>query len=67
MGLLFVPINWKGFTVTGFIILFCINIFIVVDINSSSIRDTLYGIFPYIAIALIAFYLLAVKTSKPRK
>lgn len=67
IGLLFVPINWKGFVVTGFILLFCINIFIVVDVNSHSIIDTLYGISPYIIIALIALYLLALKTSKPRK
>lgn len=66
-GLLFIPINWKGLAVTGFIFLFCINIFLVVDANSHSISDTLYGIFPYVVVALIAFYLLAFKTSRPRK
>lgn len=66
-GLLFIPLNWKGFAVTGFIFLFCVNIFLVVDANSQSISDTLYGIFPYISIAVIILYLLAVKTSKPRK
>lgn len=67
LGLLLIPVNWKGFFITGFIIIFCINIFLVVDANSSSIKDTLFGISPYIGVALIAFYLIALKTSKPRK
>lgn len=67
VGLIYLPIKWQGFLITTFIIIFCINIFLVVDANSNSIKDTFFGISPYITVALIAFYLIALKTSKPRK
>lgn len=67
VGLIYLPIKWQGFLITGFIILFSINIFIVVDANSHSVSDTLFGIFPYIVPALIVLYLIAAKKSKARK
>jgi len=67
VNVLYIPINWKGFLVTGFIFLFCLNIFIIVDVNSHSVSDTLFGVFPYVVPALIILYLIAVKKSKPRK
>ncbi len=68
IGWVYIPINWKGFLITGFIIMFCVNVFLVIDANSHSASDTLFGIFPYVIPALIILYLVAVKTSKkPRK
>lgn len=67
VGLIYLPIKWQGFLITTFIIIFCINIFLVVDANSHSVRDTLYGVFPYVVPALIILYLIAAKKSKPRK
>lgn len=67
VGLIYLPIKWQGYLLTTFIIIFCINIFLVVDANSHSVSDTLYGIFPYIVPALIILYLIAAKKSKPRK
>ncbi len=66
-GWVYIPIKWQGFLLTGFILLFSINIFIVVDANSHSVSDTLFGIFPYVVPALIILYLVAVKKSKARK
>lgn len=66
-GWIYLPIKWQGFLITGFIVLFSINIFIVVDANSHSVSDTLFGIFPYVVPALIVLYLIAAKKSKARK
>ncbi len=67
LGFIYFPNNLKGYLITGFIILFCIAIFLAVDGNSNSVSDTLYGVFPYITFALIVLYLIAQKTSKKRK
>lgn len=64
LGWIYTPISWQGWLITLVIVLFCLHIFIVIDGQSHSISDTLYGIFPYIVPSLLVLYLVASKTSK---
>jgi hypothetical protein len=43
--------------------LFCVQVFLAVDRQSHSVSETLYGLFPYIAPALILLNWVASKTS----
>lgn len=57
------PISWQGVLVVLLALAFCIQVFVVVDRQSHSVSDTLYGIFPYWAPTLIVLYWVASKTS----
>lgn len=53
MGWLYRPISWQAMLVTLLLILFLVQVFIAVDRNYHSESDTLYGIFPYWAPAIL--------------
>jgi hypothetical protein len=42
---------------------FCVQVFLVVDQHSHSVSDTLYGIFPYVVLALLALDWVASRSS----
>lgn len=66
IGLLYVPTSVLGWVVSTLTLAFCVHIFAFVDSRSHSAADTLYGIFPYVAPALLALYVCAMRTSTPR-
>ena len=46
-GWFFLPVSPAGWVVTILFVIFCIHIFIAVDVHSHSVSDTLYGVFPF--------------------
>ncbi len=62
-GWMYRPVSWQGVLISLVTFLFCVQIFLVVDRQSHSVSDTLYGIFPYIVPALIILYWIASKTA----
>jgi hypothetical protein len=56
------PISWEGGVVLALALLFCANVFLVVDRRSHSVSDTLYGVFPFIVPALLALDWVASRT-----
>jgi hypothetical protein len=42
---------------------FCVQVFLVVDVNSHSASDTLYGIFPYVVPCLLLLDWVASRSS----
>ena len=63
LGWLYRPASWQGMLVTVALILFCWQVFVAVDSKSHSVSDTLYGIFPFWAPALLFWLWLAAKSS----
>ena len=63
-GWIYRPVSWQGILIVLLDLAFCVQVFIVVDHNSHSVSDTLYGIFPYVIPALILLNWVASKTSK---
>jgi hypothetical protein len=61
-GWIYRPRTWEGFLITILFIAFCVNVFIVVDHQSHSASDTLYGIFPFVAPAFLIWNWIASKT-----
>ncbi|WP_426661982.1 hypothetical protein [Rhodanobacter aciditrophus] len=62
-GWVYRPVSWQG---NGLVLLaaaFCVNVFLAVDRHSHSVSDTLYGIFPFVAPALMVLNWVASKTS----
>ena len=66
LGLLYVPTSVFGWVLSVLTLAFCAHIFVFVDSRSHSVTDTLYGIFAYVAPALLALYVCAMRTSTPR-
>jgi hypothetical protein len=62
LGWIYRPNSWAGVLVTALTFAFCLNVFNVVDRHSHSVSDTLYGIFPYVAPALMILNWIASKT-----
>ncbi len=61
-GILFVPASVTGWCATLGAAAFCAQVFLFVDSRSHSVSDTLYGIFPFWAPALLALAWLADRT-----
>jgi hypothetical protein len=59
----YLPVALPGYLITILAILFCINVFIAVDMRSHSVSDTFYGIFPYFAATFLLWDWLCRKTS----
>lgn len=64
-GCIYRPTSWQGILACLLALIFCVQVFVVVDRNSHSVSDTFYGIFPYVVPTLILLYWLASKTSSP--
>lgn len=52
-GWTFRPERWQGWVLCLGFMTFVVHIFMVVDRQSHSITDTLYGIFPYVVPAFL--------------
>jgi hypothetical protein len=66
-GLVYRPISWQGFTLIILSLIFCVQVFTIVDSNSHSISDTLYGIFPFFIPTFLLLEWIASKTSNPKQ
>lgn len=62
-GWIYLPVSWQGVLIILLDLAFCVQVFIAIDRRSHSVSDTLYGIFPYVAPALIVLYWVASKAS----
>jgi hypothetical protein len=62
-GWIYRPVSWQGFGLALLTLLFCAQVFVAVDRHAHSVSDTLYGLFPYIAPALMLLNWAASKTS----
>ena len=62
-GWVYLPVSIFGIVITAMAFAFCVNVFIVVDRNSHSISDTLYGFFPFAVGALTVLFWIASNTS----
>ena len=47
-GWIYRPVSIPGWVVVVLALMFCMNVFRVVDRHSHSVSDTLYGIFPFV-------------------
>jgi len=47
-GWIYRPVSIPGWVVVALALMFCMNVFRVVDRHSHSVSDTLYGIFPFV-------------------
>jgi hypothetical protein len=61
-GLGFVPVSAIGWLLCAGAIGFCVNTFWATDRHSHSVSDTLYGIFPFWAPALLILAWIADRT-----
>ncbi len=66
-GLIYLPVSLEAVLLLVLAGVFCVQVFVAVDRHSHSASDTLYGIFPYVVPCLIVLYLIAMKTSEPRR
>jgi hypothetical protein len=57
------PTTWQGICIVAVAVAFCVQVFIAIDRRSHSVSDTLYGIFPYVALTLMLLNWIASKTS----
>ena len=62
-GWIYRPVTWQGVLIVGVALIFCAQVFLVVDRSSHSVSDTLYGIFPYVVPTFILLNWFASKTS----
>ena len=62
-GPFYLPVALPGVMATLATLVFCLWAFVAVDSRSHSASDTLIGVFPFAAPALIALYVLAMRTS----
>ena len=61
-GLFFRPASSIGWLLSAGVGAFCANIFWAIDRHAHSVSDTLYGIFPFWAPALLALAWIADRT-----
>ena len=59
----YLPVALPGYLITTLAILFCFNVFVAIDINSHSVSDMLYGIFPFFVTTFLLWDWIARKTS----
>lgn len=66
-GFIFVPISFIGLLLYMITLGFCLNVFFVIDRNSHSVSDTLYGIFPFFIGAFTILFWIAANTCEEKK
>lgn len=66
MGLLFRPASPAGWLLSLAALAFCVQVFIAVDRHSHSVSDTLHGLFPFWAPALLGLAWIADRTGGRR-
>jgi len=57
------PVSFIGFVLVAVAAAFCVQVFRVIDANSHSVSDTLYGVFPYVVPCLTVLEWVASKSS----
>jgi len=62
VGIFFVPASFAGVLVSALALAFCGQVFWAIDRHSHSVSDTLYGVFPYWAPALLGLAWIADRT-----
>jgi hypothetical protein len=62
-GWIYRPVSWQGLILVLLVVIFCVQVFQVVDGQSHSVSDTLYSIFPYFVPGWMLLYWVASKTS----
>ena len=62
VGWFYLPISVPGAFLTLAAILFCVQVFMVVDRHSHSASDTLYGVFPFFVCAFLLLDWIAGRT-----
>ena len=62
-GWIYRPVSWQAVVLVVLAFLFCLQVFIAVDRHSHSASDTLYGVFPYVALCFLLLHWVASKTS----
>lgn len=63
-GWIYRPTSWQGWVYTLLFIGFCVKVFLVIDSQSHSVSDTLYGIFPFVVPAFLLWLWLAERSSE---
>ena len=64
-GWFYLPISLPGVVIALAALAFYVQIFLVIDRNSHSVSDTLYGVFPFVASSFLLFDWIAGQTSRP--
>jgi len=62
VGIFFVPASFAGVLVSALALAFCVQVFWAIDRHSHSVSDTLYGVFPFWAPALLGLAWIADRT-----
>ena len=62
-GWIYRPVSAAGVVLVALAGLFCIQVFVAIDRHSHSVRDTLYGVFPYVVPCLMLLGWVASRTS----
>jgi hypothetical protein len=62
VGIFFVPASFAGVLVSALALTFCVQVFWAIDRHSHSVSDTLYGVFPFWAPALLGLAWIADRT-----
>ena len=65
-GWIYRPNSLEGVLLVLLALAFCAPVFVAVDRHSHSVSDTLYGVFPFVAPALMVLNWVAGKTSNVR-
>jgi len=52
-GWLFVPVSVPGVILVLGALAFCVQVFVAIDRHSHSVTDTLYSVFPYVALSFL--------------
>jgi len=60
---LYKPAHWVSWLLSTTLVLYCVWIFITIDVRSHSASDTLYGVAPYFLAAFFFWWAIAVLTS----
>ena len=63
-GWVYRPVSWQGGALALVSLGFCGQVFIAIDRHTHSVRDTLYGIFPYFACAFLLLNWVAVHSTE---
>lgn len=61
-GWIYRPVRWPGVMILALLLIYCGQLFIVVDRNSHSGSDTVYGILPYWIPAFLIYLWIAAKS-----
>ncbi len=64
VGWIYLPVSLPGVIIALIALFFCAQAFVAVGRNSHSVRDALYGVFPFYACVFLLFDWVASRTSK---